>query len=148
MSTEAFVAAPDQKPNKRSDAKRMATKHEHLTMALVNPDKGDVNYMSGDRRDRKIVEKLKRDNGGEFLWFREDGKSYIIKDAKLLSQVREAQAPMEAVGAEMEAQGKKMEAQGRMEEIGKQMEAVEVKNESMTALSISRLALTKRRWKH
>lgn len=130
MSAEAFVAAPDQKPNKRSDAKANGDQHEHLTMALVNPDKGDVNYMSGDRRDRKIVEKLKRDNGGEFLWFREDGKSYIIKDAKLLSQVREAQAPMEAVGAEMEAQGKKMEAQGKvMEEIGKQMEAVEVKNE-------------------
>lgn len=55
----------------------------------------------------------------------ENGRSYVIKDAKMVQQAKEAYKEVEALGAQMEVHGKKMEDQGQiMEEIGHQMEAI------------------------
>ncbi|WMW80727.1 M56 family metallopeptidase [Undibacterium cyanobacteriorum] len=137
------VPEPDQKVAKRS---KSDDEKDALTMALVDPAKEDVHYMSGGRSDRKMVEKLKRDNKGAFLWFREDGKSFVIRDPKVIAQLHDAQAPLEAVSKQMEEQGKKMEAQGKvMEEIGKQMESVQIKEPKFDRANDARMQAFERK---
>lgn len=124
--------------------------------ALVQEGRGLK--MTVDNADKADLESIRRKVQGEFLWFRKDGKEYILQDPAALERVRQAWAPMEKTGAEMEKQGKemgrhgaamggygtkmalaavsfnreKMEALGRqMEEAGKPMEAAGQKMEAL-----------------
>ena len=118
----ASVSAPD-----KATRKQLREALNEMPMALVNGDKDGHYYMSGSSKDRKEIERLKQDRGGEFLWFKEEGKSYLIQDAKTLEQVHAAFKPVNELSVLMEEQGKKMEVQGQvMEAIGKEMEAVQI----------------------
>ncbi|MBC3883134.1 M48 family metalloprotease [Undibacterium sp. LX40W] len=119
----AFSApAPD-----KAARKQLREAAVEMPMALVSGNKDGHYYMSGSSKDHKEIERLKQERAGEFLWFKEEGKSYVIQDSKTLQQVHEAFKPVNQLSAEMEEQGKKMEAQGEvMEAIGKEMEAIHI----------------------
>jgi len=111
--------------------------------ALVQEGRGlNMTVDNADKADKVDLDGIRRKVQGEFLWFRKDGKEYIVQDAATLARVRQAWAPLEKTGAEMEKQGKEMgrhgEAMGgygtkmalaavtfnqaKMDALGKQME--------------------------
>jgi hypothetical protein len=50
---------------------------------------------------------------GDFLWFRDGDKTYLIQDPALIAKVDAAWAPVNSIGEQMDAQGKKMEARAK-----------------------------------
>ncbi len=91
--------------------------------ALVHADDEGMNF-SGNTRDLSEVEKLRAKIGGDFLWFRRDGKSYVIRDPALVAQADAAWKPMAPVSAKMEALSREMEVHSeKMEALSRKMEA-------------------------
>ncbi len=100
------------------------------------------NVITGNDADQKRVKELKRSVKGDFLWFRDGGKEYIVQDPAALQRMDAAWAPMKELGAQMGQHGAEMGRQGgsmgslgakmalaavtfnadKMEAIGKQME--------------------------
>jgi hypothetical protein len=79
--------------------------------------------VTGDGVDWSGMKRLRQDLGGEFLWFRDGGKAYVIQDRATLDQARAAWEPVEVLGKQMEANGHEMERHGKeMERLGKEME--------------------------
>lgn len=96
-----------------------------MQFALVKPDRNATTFVRSDRKGMAEIEKLKRENSQEFLWFVEKGQSYLIKDQAILDQANAAYKPMQELGEQMEAQGKKMEAHGAvMERLGEKMQTL------------------------
>ncbi len=112
------------KPTATLRTKEMPTKeNSNFSMALVNSEEDRMTINIGDRKEMKEIQAIKKQNQDEFLWFKEAGKSYLIKDKQVLEQVHAAYKPVDEISAQMEAQGEKMEAQGaKMEVIGREME--------------------------
>ena len=90
--------------------------------------------MSGSGEDARHVEKLRQRIPGDFIWFQQDEKSYIIRDQATVDRARALWAPQEELGKKQAALGKQQEALGKQqEELGKRMQAVRVKVPDMTA---------------
>jgi beta-lactamase regulating signal transducer with metallopeptidase domain len=90
--------------------------------------------MSGDSEDIAHVKELRKKIQGEFIWFRHDEKSYIIRDQAMIDQARQFWAPQEELGKKQEELGKQQEVLGKQqEELGKKMEQVRVNVPDMTA---------------
>lgn len=121
-------SAPDIQNTKSSKSKGVSiSSATSSSFALVKPG-DESSYMHTDRKGTHEITLLKKKAKEEFLWFSENGQSYIIKDPAILAQANAAYKPMEALGEQMEVHGKKMEEHSKvMEEIGKQMEAVSIK---------------------
>ncbi|HMD84278.1 MAG TPA: M56 family metallopeptidase [Terriglobia bacterium] len=83
------------------------------------------------------VERLRarrRASNSDFIWFRRDGKAYIIRDAATIRQARTFFAPQEVLGKQQEELGRQQEALGAQEEeLGRQMEQVRVEVPDLTA---------------
>lgn len=78
------------------------------------------------------IDKAKAVTHGDFIWFRRDGKSYVIDDPSILAQIKPMQNQIDALGKQQEALGKQQEALGKQqEELGKQMEQVKVPTPNM-----------------
>lgn len=102
----------------------------HLTLqegrgdayALVG--EGDEGFnMTGNSADWSSIKQLKRSVKGEFLWFRDGGKSWIVQDPDTLARAHAAWAPVNRLGEQMDAYGKEMDKHGKaMDALGKQME--------------------------
>ena len=104
--------------------------------------RGASSVVTGDGADSKRFKELKRSVKGDFLWFRSNGKEYIVQDPATLKRVNDAWAPMGEIGAQMGGQGAEMGRHGasmgalgarmalaaitfneeKMEALGKQME--------------------------
>jgi beta-lactamase regulating signal transducer with metallopeptidase domain len=90
--------------------------------ALVGDGKDSFN-MTGNSADWKSIKQLKRSIQGEFLWFRDGGKSWIVQDPDTLAKAHAAWAPVNELGKQMEVYGKEMDTHGKaMESLGKEME--------------------------
>jgi beta-lactamase regulating signal transducer with metallopeptidase domain/predicted nucleic acid-binding Zn-ribbon protein len=90
--------------------------------ALVSAGEDGVN-MTGNNADWSSIKQLKRSIKGEFLWFREGGKSWIVQDPDTLAKARAAWAPLNRLGEQMDAYGKEMDQHGKaMDALGKEME--------------------------
>jgi hypothetical protein len=78
------------------------------------------------------IDKAKSVAHGDFIWFRRDGKSYIIDDPAILAALEPMQNKIDALGKQQEALGKQQEALGKQqEELGRQMEQVKVPTPDM-----------------
>ncbi|HEY4841323.1 MAG TPA: M56 family metallopeptidase [Terriglobales bacterium] len=100
---------------------------------VIASGKSDSLTMSGTREDAEHVEELRKKIPGDFIWFRRDEKSYIIRDQGTIDRARAFWAPQEELGKKQEALGKQQEALGKQqEELGKKMEQVQVKVPDMT----------------
>ncbi|MGH8052266.1 MAG: M56 family metallopeptidase, partial [Arenimonas sp.] len=96
----------------------------HETYALVVAGK-DGMMLSGSISDIKTIEKTRKNLDGDFLWFRRDGKTYVVQDPAVLSKVKKAWQGSDKLSAQMEALSAKMEVHSKvMEGISTKMEAV------------------------
>jgi bla regulator protein blaR1 len=97
---------------------------EGMDFAFVSGDSQTVNSSWGWAEN---IEALRRKIGGDCIWFRHDGNSYVIHDAATIRAAKELYAPEEELGRMQEALGKKQEVLGRQQEkLGRQQEAVRV----------------------
>jgi hypothetical protein len=89
--------------------------------ALVRDTDRGTN-MSGDSASWKDIEVAKRSISGDFLWFRDGGKAYVVQDPQVVAKARAAWAPVDRLGVQMDGYGKQMEQHGKaMEALGKEM---------------------------
>jgi len=70
------------------------------------------NLITGNDADQKRVKELSRNVKGDFLWFRDSGKEYIVQDRATLQRMDAAWAPMRELGAKMGEHGAEMGRQG------------------------------------
>lgn len=90
---------------------------------------GDGMTMTGihDDRDNEDIEAARRGVDGDFLWFRRDGKAYVVRDAAILAQVDAAWAPTRELSAQMQALSARMQPhQDKMQALGARMQALHV----------------------
>jgi hypothetical protein len=65
---------------------------------------------------REAIEKARKMAHGKFIWFTHNGKSYMIDDPTLVSQVALMYKPMEALGHQQEELGRQQEKLGQQQE--------------------------------
>jgi hypothetical protein len=91
--------------------------------ALVRGSEHGMN-VSGDSGDWNEIEAAKRSIDGEFLWFRDGGKTWVVQDPQVLAKVRAAWAPVDRLGEQMDGHGKQMDQHGKkMDALGKEMDS-------------------------
>ena len=101
---------------------------------VIVSGKTDSFTMSGSSDDARHVEKLKKQIPGDFIWFEQDGKSYIIRDQATIERAHKFWLPQQELGKRQEELGKQQEALGkRQAELGAKMEKVRVNVPEMTA---------------
>jgi beta-lactamase regulating signal transducer with metallopeptidase domain len=84
-------------------------------------------FTSGSEGERDEVESLRAQVKGNFIWFRRNGKSYVIEDPATVKDAAELFEPEEELGKEQAALGKEQEALGKQQAAwGKQMTTVRV----------------------
>jgi beta-lactamase regulating signal transducer with metallopeptidase domain len=94
------------------------------TYALISRG-GEHTMSSGDwhGRNTEAIEKARKMAHGDFLWFMHGGKSYLVDEPAIVSQIQAMYKPMEELGKKQEELGKQQEALGKQqEEIGRKME--------------------------
>jgi len=105
---------------------------DHLRFAIVSGSE-DSFTMSGMDGDSEHVHELKQTIPGDFIWFRRDGKSYIIRDPETVRRAKALWAPQSEMGKQQEELGRQQEELGKQqEELSKQMEEVRVAVPDMT----------------
>ncbi|MEO8000431.1 MAG: M56 family metallopeptidase [Arenimonas sp.] len=96
----------------------------HETYALVTAGKEGV-LMSGSSDDIAAVKKARKSIAGDFLWFRRNGKTYVVQDAAVISEAKAAWKDSEKLSVQMEALSAKMDVHSKvMDGIGVKMDAV------------------------
>lgn len=99
--------------------------------ALVRDKSGRFD-ISGSSDDWDDVRAAQRAINGEFIWFREAGRSYVIQDPDTVRKARAAWAPLDRLGELMDIQGKQMDKHGKkMEALGRDMERAASKPANM-----------------
>lgn len=127
----AQAAPSDAQPQQAGATNTRMTGHldrDHA-YALVRETVHGTN-MSGDSADWNDIEAAKRSIKGEFLWFRHDGKAWVVQDPELLARANAVWAPLDRLGEQMDGYGKQMDQHGKqMEALGKEMAAAAAKVE-------------------
>ncbi|MFL6708665.1 MAG: M56 family metallopeptidase [Massilia sp.] len=110
-------------PPRHPKAARVIQRDHHgEPFALVRPGHEGITGSNGDA-DWREVQAARRSINGPFLWFRQDGKAYVVRDPAIVGQVASAWAPVDRLGEEMEVYGRQMDVHGKkMEALGRQME--------------------------
>ena len=96
-------AAPDVQP-----AERKPREAPRLTFVFFLSDEHTT--MSGSTADIARARRF-RSGGGQFLWFRQDGREYVVRDADVLREVQAIWEPVNQLGEE---QGKLGTRQGEL----------------------------------
>ena len=90
--------------------------------------------MSGSSDDYKRVKKLYKESDGEMLWFRRDGKEYVIRDAATLKSVKELWKPVTELGKQQAKLGAEQARLGAQQaELGGQQAALGAKQAALGA---------------
>ena len=100
---------------------------EHLAhpYALVHAGQQGIT-VSASAADMKEVAQLREHVKGDFLWFRDGGKSYLVQDPAIIAQADASWASSRQLGKQMDEQSAKMDAQGKvLDAMGERMNAVE-----------------------
>lgn len=94
------------------------------TYAFVSKD-SDRLSMSGDSSDVDEIRETRSQVDGDFLWFRRDGKAYVLRDAATIERMHALWAKNAGREAEMNALSERMEAESKnVEAISSRIEAV------------------------
>jgi beta-lactamase regulating signal transducer with metallopeptidase domain len=85
--------------------------------ALVGDPGTKTHYFSSGWDDdrREDIEKARQVAHGHFLWFRHDGKSYIVDDPTIVSQIEAMQKPIDDLRGQMKDLGKQMHEQSEQQ---------------------------------
>lgn len=79
-------------------------------------------FVGSHRSDDGAIDALKKIYPGNFIWFRESGKGYVVRDPATLAKVAAAWAPADKLGLEMNKFDVQMRAQGEtMNALGREM---------------------------
>jgi beta-lactamase regulating signal transducer with metallopeptidase domain len=122
-STEATRAARDAAKATRDAARseRRVHRTSEDAFALVSGTEQNLN-VSGNAGDWGSIREIRRSVDGEFLWFRDGGKSYVVQDREVLARAHAAYEPIERLGKQMDGYGKQMDQHGKaMDALGKEM---------------------------
>ena len=102
--------------------------------ALVRADHTTMT-MAGSTRDIDDIKAAGHGKDGEYLWFKRDGKAYVVTDPAVLARVKSTWRETDALGEQMDALGKQMEAHGKvMEGLGGRMETLSASQEETPAM--------------
>jgi len=95
---------------------------------------GDKTSISGSWYDVDEAKVLRKSISGDFIWFRRNGKNYVIRDAAIIQQARSFFRPQEELGHEQAELGKMQAALGKQQaELGKLQSDVAVQVPDMSA---------------
>jgi len=87
----------------------------------------------GMDRPSEFVEFLQEKIPGDFIWFRHDGKSYVIRDQATIKRAADFFSQVHAIEQKQEELGKQQEALGEQQEaLGKEQEGIRVEIPDMT----------------
>ena len=71
---------------------------------------------NGDWNQMGSVDTIRKGVHGDFIYYRHDGKSYVIDDPTMVARVKALYAPMEALGKQQEALGTQQQILGHQQE--------------------------------
>jgi hypothetical protein len=113
-------AAQGEAARKEARVLRVAAGEEPYAMVR----RGDKGFnISGSSDDWDDVKAAQRVVQGDFLWFREGGKSYVIQDPEVMARANAAWAPVDRLGKQMDVHGKEMDKHGKkMDALGREMQ--------------------------
>jgi beta-lactamase regulating signal transducer with metallopeptidase domain len=118
----ATRAAPAAAPKPHPRSEHRPAQGSDNGYALVRPN-GHGASVSGNGADWSDIEAAKRKIPGDFLWFRQGGKAYVVRDPGVLARAIDAWAPVDRLGEEMNGYGREMDQHGKvMEALGRDME--------------------------
>jgi len=83
------------------DPPRVAAQAHGMQYALVS-DASSRFFSSSGHRDWEDVRAARSKVKGDFIWFREEGRSYVIQDAALAEKIRSAWAPYDRANVRMD----------------------------------------------
>jgi beta-lactamase regulating signal transducer with metallopeptidase domain len=87
----------------------------------------------GTDHPSEFVEFLQEKIPGDFIWFRHDGKSYMIRDQATVKRAADFFSQVHAIEQKQEELGKQQEALGEQQEaLGKEQEGIRVEIPDMT----------------
>lgn len=90
--------------------------------ALVRAEGKGFN-ISGSSDDWDDVRAAQRSIKGEFIWFRDGGRSYVIQDPEVMAKVRAAWAPLDRLGERMQEHTREMDVHRvKMDALGRDMD--------------------------
>ncbi|TFW35571.1 hypothetical protein [Massilia horti] len=109
------IQAPDRPALHRTNINHSDPEHAY---ALVS----NGTSVSGNSADWKDIEAARRKLSGDFLWFRDGGKAYVVQDPQVLAKAKAAWAPLDRLSAQMDGYSQQMDKQGKvMDALGKEM---------------------------
>jgi beta-lactamase regulating signal transducer with metallopeptidase domain/predicted nucleic acid-binding Zn-ribbon protein len=124
---EARIAAKEARTAARDSAhesarsERRAHRTSEDAFALVSGTEQNLS-VSGNAGNWTDIREIRRGVDGEFLWFRDGGKSYVVQDREVLARAHAAYEPIERLGKQMDGYGKQMDQHGKaMDALGKEM---------------------------
>lgn len=121
-ASAAPAAAVDAGPAKPPRTVRHRGARREDAFALVRDTEHGTN-MAGDSADWDDIKEVKRSVSGDFLWFRDGGKSWVVQDPAVLAKANAAWANVDKLGKEMDGYGRQMDVHGKkMEALGHEME--------------------------
>jgi hypothetical protein len=90
---------------------------------------------SGDTEELATAKGLhSKIGGGDLIWFKHEGKEYVIRDRATIDRALELYEPIHELGAQQDELGKQQDELGKQQDaLGDQMEEVKVKIPDMTA---------------
>jgi beta-lactamase regulating signal transducer with metallopeptidase domain len=120
-------------PRKSSNHSFYSYGNDEAQRFVIVSGRSDSLTMSGTQEDAEQVEELRKKIQGDFIWFRRDGKSYVIRDQATVDRAKALWAPQEELGKKQEELGKQQEALGKQqEELSVKMEQIHVKVPDLT----------------
>ena len=112
-------------PAARPAAHAAVDDDNHPGYALVSEDRDHIR-MYGDMDDADGIRRLRDRIDGDFLWFRRDGKSWILRDPATLARANEAWRETDAIQVQMHA------LEARMQPLTGEMQALSTRMEALT----------------
>jgi hypothetical protein len=102
--------------------------------ALVGEPGAHVRFNGGwDGEHADEIERARKIAHGHFLWFRHEGKSYVVDDPAIVARIEAMNKPMDDLGAQMRALGDQMRGFGEQQRaLGKQMRDISVPTPDLT----------------
>lgn len=95
--------------------------------AIVRKGDDDNGMVAGSLDDFDDIQRVKTAMGSDFLWFKQDGKAYVVDDPATIARVQALWKDSNALGEQMSALGDRMSVHGdKMEALGKKMEKLSV----------------------
>jgi len=102
-----------------------ANVHNDDVFALVSGS--DSFTFTGDVHAMRALEAIRPSIQGNFIFYRHNGKSYVIQDPAILARAQALFAPMKDLEQQQDVLGKQQEALGKQqEELGRQQEGIKV----------------------